>query len=128
MNPFDYVNQILYGKNNLITDKESEKDYAPFIINRSLSYHKDCVMFANEMNQRPHTEKKMQNDFLLNTIRSRKRPFTKWIKSKKDDNLDYIKTYYGFSTNKALEVIDLISEENMEKIKEELNTGGIKKK
>lgn len=80
------------------------------------------------MNQRPYTEKKMQNDFLMNTIRSRKRPFTKWIKTKKDENLEHIKTYYGFSTQKALEVIDLLSDDIIEKIKEELNTGGLKKK
>jgi len=70
MSPFDYVNQILQGKKNLIVDEVTEKEYSPFLTNRSLSYHMDCLMFANEMNSRHFIDKKMQNDFLLNTIRS----------------------------------------------------------
>ena len=61
MSPFDYVKEILQGKKQLIVDDLSEKEYNPFIINRSLSYHKDCVFFANEMNRRHHLDKKLQN-------------------------------------------------------------------
>ena len=60
-NPFDYVNQILYGKKDLIVDELTEKDYIPFLINRSLSYHKDCIIYANEMNRRHFLDKKLQN-------------------------------------------------------------------
>ena len=70
MSPFDYVKEILQGKKQLIVDELTEKEYSPFLTNRSLSYHKDCIMFANEMNRRHHTDKKLQNDFLLNTVRS----------------------------------------------------------
>ena len=68
-NPFEYVNQILYGKKNLIVDDLTEKAYVPFLTNRSLSYHQDCVLFANEMNRRAHVDKKLQYSYLINTIR-----------------------------------------------------------
>ena len=79
-NPFDYATSILQTKKQLIVDDLTEKDYNPFLVNRALSQHKDCVLFANEMNRRHFTDKKMQFDFLLKTVRSMKRPFAKWAK------------------------------------------------
>ncbi len=96
MTPFDFVNQILQGKQQLIVDDLTEKEYVPFLTNRSLSYHKDCILFANEMNTRHHLDAKMQNDFLLNTVRSRKRPFTKWVKSEKSEDIECIKIIFGY--------------------------------
>ena len=54
MNPFKYLNEINYGKRNIMVDEETEKAYAPFIINRSLSYFPDTVALANEMNRYGH--------------------------------------------------------------------------
>jgi hypothetical protein len=127
MNPFDYVNQILYGKKNLIVDEESEKGYAPFLINRSLSYHKDCIAYANEMNSRHHLDKKLQYDFFLNTIRSQKRPFAKWVKSEKSEDLECIKQVFGLSDQKAREARRLLSDEQIQKLKEQTDTGGLRK-
>ena len=79
MNPFDFVNAICDSKQNLIIDDISEKLYTPFMVNRSLSYHYDTVLLANEMNQRHFLDKKLQNDFLINIVRRKKR-FAKWIK------------------------------------------------
>ena len=127
MNPFDYVNQILYGKKNLIVDEVTEKSYTPFLVNRSLSYHKDCIGYANEMNFRHHLDKKLQNDFLLNTIRSQKRPFAKWVKSEKSEDIECIKTIYGFSDTKAREALRLLSNEQIQQLKEQADTGGLRK-
>jgi hypothetical protein len=127
MNPFDFVNDILQGKKNLIVDDQTEKEYQPFLINRSLSYHMDCIIYANEMNRRHHLDKKLQNDFLLNSIRSRKRPFAKWIKPVKNDDLECIKIYYGFSDIRAREVLNLLSEEQIEQLKEKTDIGGLRK-
>ena len=127
MNPFDYVKEILQGKKQLIVDDLTEKDYSPFLTNRSLSYHKDCIMFANEMNRRHHTDKKLQNDFLLNTVRSQKRPFAKWVKSEKSDNIECIKTVYGFSDTKAREALSLLSKEQIQELKEQTRIGGLGK-
>ena len=127
MNPFDYSNQILYGKKDLVVDEQSEKDYNPFLVNRSLSYHSDCVLFANEMNRRHFMDKKMQNSFLLNTVRSKKRPFVKWAKPEKNDDIQCIKTVYGFSDSKAEEALRLLSKDQLKQLKELIDIGGIRK-
>ena len=127
MNPFDYVNQILQGKKQLIVDDVTESEYVPFLTNRSLSYHIDCVSYANEMNRRSFIDKKLQNDFLLNTIRSKKRPFVKWAKSDKSEDIQCIKTVYGFSDTKALEALRLLTDEQIQQLKEKTGIGGLRK-
>ena len=126
-NPFDYVNSILQNKKNLIIDELTEKEYQPFLVNRTLSYHKDCILYANEMNRRHLTDKKMQYDFLLNTIRSQKRPFAKWIKTEKRDDLECIKQVFGLSNEKAREAMRLLSNEQIQQLKEQTDTGGLRK-
>ena len=127
-NPFDYVNAILQNKKQLIVDEITEKDYTPFLVNRSLSYHKDCIMYANEMNRRHFLDKKLQFDFLLNTVRSQKRPFAKWVKSEKSDDLECIKQIYGFSESKARDALRLLSDEQIQQLKEQTQTGGLTKR
>ena len=126
-NPFEYVNQILQGKKNLIVDDLTEKEYNPFLVNRSLSYHKDCIMYANEMNRRHHLDKKLQNDFCLNTIRSQKRPFAKWVKSEKSEDIECIKLVYNLSDTKAREALRLLSNEQIQQLKEQTDIGGLGK-
>ena len=126
-NPFDYVNSILQNKKNLIVDELTEKDYSPFLVNRSLSYHKDCILYANEMNRRNLTDKKLQYDFLLNTIRSQKRPFAKWVKAEKSEDLECIKQVFGLSDQKAREAKRLLSNEQIQQLKEQTDTGGLRK-
>ena len=125
--PFDYVNQILQGKKQLIIDEVTEKGYEPFLTNRALSQHKDCVLFANEINQRHHLDKKMQNDFLLNTVRSVKRSFAKWAKSEKDDDIACVKMVYGLSDGKARDAMRLLTKEQIQQLKKETLTGGLGK-
>jgi len=127
-NPFDYVNAILQNKKQLIVDEITEKEYLPFIVNRSVSYHKDCIMYANEMNKRHFIDKKLQFDFLLNTVRSQKRPFAKWVKSEKSDDLECLKTIFGFSESKARAALSLLSKEEIQQLKEQTQTGGLTKR
>ena len=124
LNPFDYVNQIMYGKKNLIVDDLSEKSYVPFLTNRSLSYHHDCVLFANEMNQRHHLDKKLQFEFLINTVRGRKRPYVKWSKVEKSDDLECVKIAYGYSDAKARQILPLLTPEQLADLKQITDTGG----
>lgn len=125
MSPFDYVNEILQGKKQLMIDEQTEAVYAPFLINRALSYHKDCIMYANEMNRRHHLDKKMQFDFLCQAIRSKKRTFAKWVKSEKNDDIDIVKKIYGCSDSKAKEALMLLNEEQLKEMREKLDVGGI---
>ena len=126
MTPFDFLNDINYGKKNLMIDDidhQVEKQYMPFIVNKGLSYTMDTVIYANEMNIRPHTDKKLQFDYLINTIRRNKR-FPKWMKSEEDENIKVIVEYYGYNVQRAKEVLPLHSMKELSLIKEKLNTGG----
>ena len=126
--PFDYVNQILYGNKQLIVDEITEQGYKPFLVNRSLSYHKDCVFYANEMNRYHHLDSKLQNDFLLNTIRKSKRPFAKWVKTEKSVDIECIKLVYGVSNSKAKEILSILTQDQLKEIKEKTDIGGVGKK
>jgi hypothetical protein len=126
-NPFDYATAILQTKKELIVDDLTEKEYQPFLVNRALSQHKDCILFANEMNRRHHLDKKMQNAFLLNTVRSMKRPFAKWAKAEKNDDLECIKLAFSLSDSKAREALRLLSKEQIQQVKEDTYKGGLGK-
>jgi hypothetical protein len=127
MNPFEFANQILQGKKQLIVDESTENEYVPFMVNRALSYHKDCVLYANEMNRRHQLDKKLQNDFLLNTIRAKKRPFNKWIKPEKSEDIACIKSFYGFSDAKARDALRLLTDKQIQELKEKADKGGLGK-
>jgi len=88
----------------------------------------DCIAYANEMNRRHHLDKKLQNDYLINTIRSRKRPFAKWVKAEKSEDIECIKLYYGYSSSKAREALRLFSNEQIQQLKEKTDIGGLRKK
>lgn len=124
MDAFDYINDVLVGKKHIIVDEDSENGYEPYLTNRTLSYHVDCLTYANEMNIRPFVDKKLQYDFFINTIRSRKRPFVKWIKPEKRQDVEAIKLIYSMSSQKASEAINLLSESQLEIIKKKTDIGG----
>ena len=127
MGPFEFTKTINETKRNLIDeDPEVEKDYIPFLVNRSLGYFMDTIMYANEMNQKNSLDHKLQYDFLLNIIRPRKR-VSKWLKKSKDDNIDLIKKFYGYSYTKAKDVVDILSEDQLKHIRSKLDTGGLRK-
>ena len=118
----DWLNSINYNKDDL---SEDIKTYAPYIINRCLSGHLDCVMFANEMNMYSHLDKDMQYSFYLNSLRKRKR-FSPWIKKEKIEDIDSVKQYYGYSNEKAKQALRLLSESELNYIKSKLDIGGTK--
>lgn len=124
ISPFDFVNAIHYSKEALIVDEWSEKQYNPFIVNKSLSFGMDTVIPANEMNIRPQLGKSLQFSFLINTIRPRKR-FNKWLKAEKIEDLEAVKRYYNYSTEKALQAMRILTPDHLNTIKKRLYTGGL---
>ena len=112
-----YLNAINYEKKNLMdTDDEMwEKKYPPYVVNRCLAPFTDTIMLVNEMNKLHHLDKKLQFDFLLNSIRTRKR-FAPWLKEEKIDNLECVKEYYGYS--------NILNDEQIKTIKDSLYKGG----
>jgi hypothetical protein len=124
MNPFDFLNSINQTKISLMDeDPGCEREYNPFLANRGLSYFSDTIFLANEMNRLSGLGKKLQYDFLLVSVRARKR-FSKWIKDESNDRIDALKTLYGYSHTKAKQAAELISDQDWEAIFARLDTGG----
>ncbi len=123
-----YLTAINWSKKKLMDtdDVTWEKKYPPYIINKGLSYYSDTVMYANEMNRLHHASKHMQFSFLINTIRSQKR-FSKWLKASKIKDLDAVKTYFGYSNNRAREALSVLTKGQIDYIKEKLYKGGKRK-
>ena len=122
----DWLNSINFTKQDLLEDDPSlKKDYPPYIVNRCLSGHLDCILFVNEMNKYSFLDKDMQYSFYLNSLRKRKR-FSPWLRKDKISDLDYVKRYYGYSNEKASQALKLLSKEQIEFIKQRLDTGGKK--
>ena len=122
----DWLNSINFNKEDLTEDDEHIiKSYPPFIINKCLSGHLDSVLFANEMNRYHFLDKDMQYKFYLNILRKRKR-FSPWIRKDKDSDLDNVKSYYGYSNEKARQVMKILSTEQINYMKQRLDTGGKK--
>ena len=125
MNPFEYLNAINYTKKDIMVDDVTEKAYNSFMVNRSLSYFPDTVFAANEMNIHHQLDSLLQFHFLINIIRKRKR-FSKWDKKKIDSDVEVIKEYYGYNEYKALQVLDLLSTDQMTELHKKVNKGGRK--
>jgi len=124
--PFEFVNAINYSKEDLFEDPQADKDYNAFLINRSLSYFVDTVMFANEMNQYSSIPSKQQFAYYINTI-ARKKRFSKWAeKASKSDDLAAVCSYYGYSKQRGKDVLDMLTTEQINYIKERQYTGGRK--
>lgn len=124
MTPFDFINAINLTKKNLFEDPLANKDYLPFIINRGLSYFPDTVLYANEMNRNAGIPVDWQFFFFLNTIPKKKR-FSKWHKKEAEtESLLLVKEYFGYSSEKAMDALSILTDEQLNMIKEKLYKGG----
>ena len=103
--------------------RDIERSYNSFLINRSLSYFHDSVVAANVVNQYHHIDNKLQYHFLINIIRKRKR-FSKWMKPETESDIEVVKEYYGYSNEKAKQVLPLLSPEQITIIKKKVSKGG----
>ena len=121
----DYLKAINETKEPLMdTDDEMwEKKYPAFIVNKCLAPFPDTIFLVNEMNLNNHIDKKLQFDFLLNSLRTRKR-YTPWLKASKLKNLEYVKEYYGYNNEKAKSALKILNDEQIKTIKDSLNKGG----
>jgi hypothetical protein len=123
----EIIPSILTTKNSVIHDDIDLKDYNPFVVNRALSFHKDCILYVNEMNKHHIIDRDFQYQYLLNTIRPMKRKFQPWQKSEVDKNIECVKEYFGFSNSKAKEALRILSDEQIADIKIKTDKGGVKK-
>jgi len=123
MNPFDYLKSINETKDNLMVDEASERAYNAFIVNRGLSLFPDTIFLANEMNRYHRLDNRCQYDFLINSIRKRKR-FAKWHKPEDNELLMIVKEYYGYNDTRAKEALSLMSRGDIDELRKRTHTGG----
>ena len=123
----EYLNAINFTKKNLMDSDDLlwQKKYPSFIVNKILSGFQDCIMLVNEMNRNHFVDKDMQFQFLLNSIRSKKR-YSPFLRSSKLKDLDVIKEYYGYNNDKAKTALDILTKDEVKLIKEKLFKGGTK--
>jgi hypothetical protein len=121
----DYLNAINHTKERLMDteDEEWERKYPPFIVNKCLAPFPDTILLLNEINQYPSIDKKLQFDFLINSLRPRKR-FTPWVKAKKLEDIEYVKEFYGYNNEKAKVALTILNDDQIATIKQKLNKGG----
>ena len=126
MKPFDYINSINFTKKNLMkntaNDELAEKDYVPFLTNKSLSYFTDTLLYANEMNRYHFLDKRLQYEFYLNSIRKKKR-FAKWAKAEDNNDVMMVQEYYKFSPQKAKAALRVLSPKQLDIIKHKMENG-----
>ena len=114
---------ILKTKQHVLHTDQDEKSYPHFVVNRALSQFPDTVLIANEINKYPSTDNRLKYDFLLNMVKPYKRPFSKWAKKVEPVDLEVVKRYYGYSDAKALEALRVLTPEQVNSLKKELDTG-----
>ena len=120
----EWLYNINQQKKNIMDENPlCEKGYPAWVINHALYAHSDTILLVNEMNINNHLDTRLQFDFLLNSIRSRKR-FSPWLKTSKIENLELVKEYFGYSDQRAKEALTVLTDENLEHIRSKLNRGG----
>jgi hypothetical protein len=125
LSPFDFLNDINYGKQNIMVDDIAEKQYNAFMVNRGLSYFHDTTLMANEMNLNAHLDNRLQFDFFINIVRKKKR-FSKWNKPETVSDVEVVKEYYGYSNEKARQALTLLTKDQIEVLKKKVYKGGRK--
>jgi len=125
VNPFDYVNAILYTKKDIMEQNGNEKDYNPFLTNRALSYHRDSIFTAQQLNLLPGLDNKLQFRYLINTIRPMKRDKKQWAKKKENNDIDAVIEYFGYDYKQALIALSILSKDQLKQIKRKLEKGGL---
>ena len=123
----EIIPSILEKKKSVFQDEYDYKDYKPFLVNRALSYHMDCVLYVNEMNIHTGIDSDMQYSYLLNTIRPMKRKFQPWQKSEVDKDIECVKQYFGYSNERAKEALRILNDEQLAEIKIKTAKGGVNK-
>jgi hypothetical protein len=106
---------------------ENESDNVPYVVNKALSFHYDCIFQANQMNVLPNTDRLMHYDYLLGSVRKYKRSFQPWQKLKPSEDMSIVKEYYRCSNEKAKDILNVLSRDQIDTLKKRLYKGGIAK-
>ena len=122
----EIIPSILEKGKSVLHDDIDYKDYKPFLVNRALSYHMDCVLYVNELNKLPSMDSDMQYQYLLNSIRPMKRKFQPWQKASASKDIECVKEYFGYNNQRAKEALALMTDDQIAEIKRRTDKGGMK--
>ena len=131
LSPFDFVNAINYSKEDMFAvddagerTSHSDSTYPKFLINRAMSYFADTIMFANVANTTlSNVPNNSHFDFYRLGVAKKKR-FAKWAKPISDETIDVLCQYYQINIPKAIEVAQILTESQIETIRQKMNHGG----
>ena len=111
----EIIPSILETKKDCLED---EKGYSAFMVNRALSYQSDCLFYANMMNLMPGLDKRVQYEYLMMTIRKKKRPFASWSKPTKSEYIDAVMWNFKYSRLKAIAAVKVLNDDQLSAIRE----------
>jgi hypothetical protein len=118
VNPFEIVKSINEKK-----PVENPAEYIPYLSNIAFSYSMDTVMLANEMNQYPNLPPEVQFDFMWHTVRKGRR-YAKWFKETEHPHLQLVMDYFQYSKQKALQALQVLTQDNIRDMMELTDKGG----
>lgn len=114
-NLFSIANDLSFGKKYIY----EEGIYNHYITTIYFSLFRDTLFMANKGNSLQNTPDRLLHDFYYYSIPKRNR-YTKWPKRDDDKNVRLVSQFYKYSFQKAKSVVELLTKEQLEKIKEEL--------
>ena len=122
---FDSLSSILSTKKYWL-DEQNERTYSPIGVNIGLSQHIDCILYVNEMNKNwQAVTPRMHYDYFFHSIRKTFRKYAKWAKKHKDEDVEMIKEYYQINKGKAEEYLSILSKEQIEIIRKDMERGTV---
>lgn len=122
--PIEFLRAITETKKDLLSESyDLEKDYPDWYVLTGLSQYPDTIMYANEINRNPNLDNKLKFDYLISSIRSRKRSGSWAKKEKSDADLELIQKYYGYNREKAKQALRILSQDQLVSIRESLHKG-----
>jgi hypothetical protein len=124
VSPFDLAHDLT-TRERYDSDVSEMKSYTKFLLNRTLSYHPDLIAYANEMNIHIDVSDKLHYDYMHHSIDKKRRSKKYWAKSKKYEHLEMVKEYFNYSNQKALSALSVLSDSDIETIKNLMNKGGV---
>lgn len=123
----EVIPAILQTKKNVLENERDVNQYNPYVVNKALSFHMDCILYANQMNMNYNLDNDLQFQYYLNTVRPMKRKFQPWQKAEVNKDMEPVKEYFGFSNEKAKQALRVLNSDQLTYIKEKTNKGGVTK-
>lgn len=125
MNPFDFINSLSKETKIKYTEEAIENYFSPFLAFQFFGNFSDTISEANYINTFRSPLSKYETYIMLNYLIDKRNRFSKKekVEKEKEENIKVIMEHYKYSREKAKEVLNLHTEEMIDKMKNK-NIGG----